>query len=700
MTGNNPASTVRRLHLNREGAVTSSLGKAPRCVALVGPYLSGKTTLLESILHVTGAIPRKGTVKDGTSVGDASPEARARQMSVEVSAATTEFLGDKWSILDCPGSIEFAQEMRNALMAVDAAVVVCEPAIDKALTVAPILRFLDAHAIPHMLFINKMDIATHRAAEILEALQAVSERPLVLRQVPIRDGDTITGYVDLVSERAYNYKPDQLSDLVAIPPAVQEREKQARSQLLESLADFDDTLLEKLLEDQIPPKDEIYSNLTKTLTRDMIVPVFLGTAEKNHGVHRLMKALRHEVPPPEISRDRLGLPKTDGPLAAVFKTFHVPHAGKLSLARIWRGEIADGMMFDGERVSGLYRMMGQAQTKLPKAGLGEVVALGRMEHVKTGDLLGLPGKDSALSAKLFPKLTPVFSGAISVENRNDEVKLSAALAKLMEEDPSLRVEQNADTHEYLLWGQGEMHLRIAIERLRNKYHLSATMKRPHVPYQESIRKSTSQHGRYKRQSGGHGQFGDVHIDIKPLPRGSGFNFGDEIVGGSVPKQFIPAVEAGVRDYLKRGPLGFPVVDISVTLTDGQYHSVDSSEQAFKQAARIAMTDGMAHCDPVLLEPIFLVTLQIPAEFTPKAQRLISGRRGHILGFGPIIDWKGWDEVSANMPQSEIHDLIIELRSLTLGVGTFTWKFDHLQELIGRLADQVIAQRAEMAHAVS
>jgi len=667
-------------------------------VALVGPYLSGKTTLLESMLHVTGAIPRKGTVKDGTTVGDGSAEARARQMSVEISAASCEFLGDKWSILDCPGSIEFVQEMRNALMAVDAAVVVCEPATDKALTLAPILRFLDQHSIPHMLFINKMDNTSHTVAEILAALQAVSERPLVLRQIPIRDGEAITGYVDLVSERAYNYRPDNASDRVPIPSSVQERERQARVQMLESLADFDDALLEKLLEDQIPPKEDIYKNLTRTLTRDMIVPVFLGAAEKDHGVRRLMKALRHEVPPPEVSRERLGLPKGEGPLLAVFKTYHVPHMGKLSLARLWQGDVTDGMTFEGERVSGLYRMMGQSQTKIPKASEGDVVALGRMEHVKTGDILS--GERRSSAPQLFPRLAAVFSGAIAVENRNDEVKLSAALAKLMEEDPSLSVEQNIDTHEYLLWGQGEMHLRIAIERLRNKYHLAANMKRPNVPYQESIRKSTSVHGRYKRQTGGHGQFGDVHLDIKPLPRGSGFAFGEEIVGGSVPRQFIPAVETGVRDYLKRGPLGFPVVDIAVTLTDGQYHSVDSSEAAFKQASRIAMTDGMAKCDPVLLEPIFLVTIQIPGEFTPKAQRLISGRRGQILGFGAIADWKGWDEVSAYMPQSEIHDLIIELRSLTLGVGTFTWKFDHLQELIGRLADQVIAHRAEALQAAS
>ncbi|MGB8275221.1 MAG: elongation factor G [Alphaproteobacteria bacterium] len=678
----------------------ASQGKYPRCVALVGPYLSGKTTLLESLLAVTNATHRKGTVKDGTTVGDSAPEARAHQMSVEVSVASAEYLGDKWTFIDCPGSIEFAQEARNALNVVDAAVVVCEPDMSKTLTLAPILKYLDEHQIPHMLFINKMDQAPGSVAEILGALQQVSDRPLVLRQVPIREDDKITGYVDLVSERAYLYRPDQPSDRVAIPKSIAERERQERTRLLESLADFDDALLEKLLEDSLPSKEEVYGDLTRTLSRDMIVPVFLGGALHDHGVRRLLKALRHEVPGVESTAERLGLDGGEGPFALVFKTLHVPHVGKLSLTRIWRGEVAEGMTLGGERVGGVAHLTGQTQAKLAKAGPGDIVALLRMDSLKTGDRLTAAARTTDGKGPSFAPMAPVFSAAVAVENRNDEVKLTGALAKLVEEDPSLAVEQSMDTHELVLWGQGEMHLRIAFERLKSKYNLAATAHRPQVPYQETIRKSTSQHGRYKRQTGGHGQFGDVHIDIKPLPRGTGFTFTNTVVGGAVPRQFIPAVEAGVREYLKRGPFGFPVVDVAVTLTDGQYHSVDSSEQAFKQASRIAMTEGMANCDPVLLEPIFLVTVRVPSEFTSKAQRLISGRRGQILGYGPIEGWKDWDEVQAYLPQSEMHDLIIELRSLTLGVGNFAWKLDHLQELTGRLADQVVAQRAQKMAAAS
>jgi|TARA_Y100000031_G_scaffold69409_1_gene77121 elongation factor G len=289
----------------------------------------------------------------------------------------------------------------------------------------------------------------------------------------------------------------------------------------------------------------------------------------------------------------------------------------------------------------------------------------------------------------------MYSAAISTEKSSDEVKLSEAMAKIAEEDPSLSYEQNPDTNELVLWGQGEMHLQIAADRFKNKFNLSSvTMNKPQTPYNETIAKPISQHARFKRQTGGHGQFGDVHVDIKPLSRGSGFKFDSKVVGGHVPRQFIPAVENGVKDYLTSGPLGFPVVDLSVTLTDGQHHAVDSSEMAFKQAGRLAMSEGLPQCKPVLLEPICKVTISLPSEATSKAQRVISGRRGQILGFDAKPGWKSWDEVSALMPRAEIHDLIIELRSLTFGAGSYTFEFDHMQELSGRDAEQVVAARAE------
>ncbi len=672
--------------------MTAKDPSGPRVAAIVGSYLCGKTALLESILNATGAIGRKGSSKEGYTIGDGTSEAQARQMTTEINIASTEYMGDPWAFIDCPGSIELIQDSVNALMVADAAVVVCEPDAARALTVAPLLKLLEDRRIPHLLFINKMDTAISSVRETLEALQVLSKRPLVLREIPMRDGEHITGHVDLVSERAFQWSPNKQSDLIKIPDSAQDREQEARTELLEYLADFDDTLLENLLEDVIPSSEEIYQSLAKDLQQGLIVPVFFGSAENDNGVRRLLKALRHECPEVAATAERLGIETSGGNLAQVFKTVHAGHSGKMSFVRVWRGEVKDGMTLNGERVSGLYRVMGQKHDKLDKVGAGEVAALGRMDEIDTGTALSELGKDAG--AEWPEPLKPLFSIAIHSEHRADDVKLSGALTKLAEEDPSLSYEQSKDTNELLLWGQGEMHLLISIDRLKNKYNLEVTSERPQVPYKETIRKTVSQHARHKKQSGGHGEFGDVHLDIKPLPRGTGFEFSDVIRGGVVPKQYIPAVEIGVKEFMVRGPLGFPVVDIGVTLTDGQYHAVDSSDMAFKKAATQAMREGMPNCKPVLLEPIFKVEIDLPNEFTSKIQRLVSGRRGQILGFEGNSAWKGWDEVSVQLPQSEMHDLIIELRSMTLGVGTFQWKFDHLQELSGKEADNVVSERAE------
>jgi elongation factor G len=290
--------------------------------------------------------------------------------------------------------------------------------------------------------------------------------------------------------------------------------------------------------------------------------------------------------------------------------------------------------------------------------------------------------------------SPVFALGVAPVNRQDEVKLSSAVQRLIEEDPSLSVEHNAGTHQMLLWGQGEIHLKLAVERMKSKYNVDVEVERPLTGYKETIRKGIQQHARFKRQTGGHGQFGDVHLEIKPLPRSGGFEFIDKIVGGAVPRNYIPAVEKGIKDYMRTGPLGFQVVDISAKLYDGQYHNVDSSDQAFQIAGRMAMSEGMPKCDPVLLEPICEVTISVPQNFTNKIHGLVSGRRGQILGFEAREGWTGWDQLKCYMPQAELHDLVIELRSLTLGVGSFDWNFDHLQELTGKPAEKVIAGRKE------
>jgi elongation factor G len=663
-----------------------------RTVAIVGPSLSGKTTLLESLLFVTGAITRRGNVKDGNTVGDSAAEARERGMSTEVSAAVAEHNGVAFTFLDCPGSIEFAIEAQNALIGADAALVVCEPDPARVVMLAPTFRFLDDHDIPHLLFINKIDRANVQMRDLVPAMRAISGRPLVLHQVPIRDGDAITGYVDLIGEQAYAYKGGAASEQVEVPDSVKDREHSARTELLESLADFDDALLEKLLEDEVPSRQEVGEYLKTEVAANKVVPVFLGAAEQDHGVRRLLDHMAHLVPAAAATAAGRGIDAANGePLAQVLKTYLTPHGGKLSLVRVWRGSLPDGVVLNGTRAAGVYRMMGAQQTKLGAAEGGDVVALGRLEGIGTGDTLvkgAKPPEEELPRAETPPA---VYSLAIAAEKRDDEVKLSTAIAKVIEEDPSLSVEQNPDTQEFVLWGQGEIHLQVAVARLRNKYNLELKTKSPKVAYKEAIRKGISQHGRFKRQTGGHGMFGDVHLDIKPLPRGTGSEFHQRVVGGNVPRQYIPSVETGVREYLRKGPLGFPVVDVSVTLTDGSYHTVDSNDQSFKLAARVAMTEAMPKCSPVLLEPICQVNIMVPNEATAKVHGLISGRRGQILGFRAKEGWDGWDEVEAYMPQAELHELIVELRSLTLGVGWYTFAYDHLTELTGRLADQVLAK---------
>ncbi|WP_414575745.1 elongation factor G [Anabaena sp. CCY 9402-a] len=661
-----------------------------RNVAIVGPYLSGKTTLLESLLFVTGAISRKGSVKDGNTIGDSAAEARDRRMSVEITAASTEYNDTRFTFIDCPGSIEFAQETYNALIGVDAAIVICEPIRDRVLTLAPLFKFLDDWEIPHLVFVNKMDRANINVLETLHALKAVSSRPLVAHQYPIMQGEQLTGFIDMVSEQAYQYHPGAPADPIPFPEHLKAEEHTARAEMLEALANFDDHLLEELLEDIEPPQEEILTDLKMELGADLVVPVFFGVAEQDYGVRPLLDALLREAPAPEATAERRlkGSKPSNTPIAQVLKTYYTPQGGKLSLVRIWQGKLTDGIVLNGVRTGGIYRLMGQQQQSVNEVAAGEIVALSRLEGIKTGDIIST---EQALALPKAEPLEPVYALAITPEKRNDEVKLSAAITKLLEEDPSLTWEQHGDTHEVILWGQGEIHLQVALDRLRRKYNLPMSTHLPQVPYKETIRKPvTSVHGRYKHQSGGHGQFGDVFLDIKPLPRGEGFNFKETIVGGVVPKQYIPGVEMGVREFLTHGPLGFPIVDVAVTLTNGSYHNVDSSEQAFKQAARLAMQTGVPQAQPTLLEPILRLQVTTPSEFTSKVLQLLSGRRGQILGYEGRNDWQGWDNISAYLPQAEMQDFIVELRSLTLGVGSFHWEYDHLQEVPEKLAERVLA----------
>ena len=601
-------------------------------------------------------------------------------MSVELTVATTQFMGDNYTFLDCPGSVEFAHDMRAVLPAVDAAVVVCEADEKKMPQLQLIMRELEALDIPRFLFLNKIDKAEAKVMEALQILQPASRKPLVMRQLPTFNNGIVNGFVDLALERVHIYKEHAESQVVPLEGENLDRSKDARFSMLEKLADHDDELMEQLLADIPPPRDKVFDDLAKEVRDGDVCPVLLGCATRTNGVLRLMKALRHESPNVQTTAMRLGVQPAEA-VAYVLKTLNTSHAGKMSVVRVLEGQIGDGVTLltperEAGRVSGTFKLVGQTVEKRNAAGAGETVALGKLDHAHTGDTLSAGKQAHPALVEVVPH-EPVLAITVSPRDRKDDVKLGQALNKLHEEDPSIVVVHNPEAQEVILWGQGEMHLRVASERLADRFGVPINTGRPTVGYRETIRKGVTLRGRHRKQSGGHGQFGDVVLDIKPLPRSEGFKFEDKITGGVVPRNYIPSVEEGAVNALKHGPLGFPVVDVLVSLVDGSYHTVDSSDMAFQQAARLAIVEGLPQCQPVLLEPIDLVEIVCPNDATAKINAILSGRRGQILGFDNRDGWDGWDVVRAKMPEAEIGDLIVEVRSATAGAGSFTFKFDQI-----------------------
>ncbi len=671
----------------------ASTTKGVRAVALAGPAGAGKTSLAEALLYASGAITRQGSVEAGTTIGDASPEARARRGSTELNLVRLDFMDDRFVIVDTPGAVGFAADGLAALECVDMAIVVIDPDPDRAALAEPILRRIDELGLPHAIFVNKVESARGRIRSLLEALQPMSKAPLIARQIPIREGDTITGFVDLALERAYRYKPGQPSEQIDIPADLIEREASERFHMLETLSDHDDALLEALLLDEVPSRDIVVADLAAEACANRVVPVLLGSALNGFGVRKLLKLLRHETPSSEAAADRLGINGAGG--VPVFKVANGGAVGRLALGRVLgRGldegeELAAGE--DALRAGALFAVQGDKTAKLAHADPGEIVAIAKADAARAGMVLG--GRGDGFSDRLIAYPSRNASIAITTRDRKDDVKLSTALHKLIEEDPALEWHQDEISHETLLRGVNDEHLSVTLARLRRRYGVEVDTRPPSIAYKESIRKSVTQRGRHKKQSGGHGQYGDVIIEVRPLERGIGFVFEEKITGGVVPKQWIPAVEAGVRDALERGPLGFPVVDVAVTLIDGSYHSVDSNEIAFRIAGRTAINEALAQCAPYLLEPQCHLTIEAPGSAASKAGSIVSSRRGQILGMGPHDSWPRWDKIEAVIPEAGLFGLDAELRSLSQGLANFTAKFDHLSELSGKMAEDVVKQHS-------
>ena len=684
-----------------------------RNVAFIGINKSGKTSLIESLLHLTGTTSRLGKIQEGTCTTDYEPESTDRQISTQVSFAHFDYQGVRFNVLDCPGFIDFTEEVKIALMGADTAIFVVEPDPGRLIQMDTLLSFTEEIGVARMVFLNKMDKTDIPLEETMKILKEMpgnkTPRPLAPLHYPIGTGDDFKGYVSVLKMEAFTYGDKGEPKKTDIPDDIKDKLNESRDKLIESLADTDDELLEMVLEGEEPPLELLEKDLGKALKSGTFVPILVGSAMTNGGLIPLLDLIISLCPSPleREYKDKDGKVievKEDGPaVLQVLKSYVNPQSGKLSLVRIFTGSIAGDSQFtdttqgtDKERSGGLYLLQGKKQDNLENATAGSIVCLSRLDTPRAGDTLTTNGAKTVMPAPKEPP--PLYSLAISPKNRSDEAKLSTLLQKLLEEDPVLKVDRDPDTHEFCLYGQGEVHLTLNRQRLERKYGLSLESKKPKIAYKETIQKPVpNAHGRHKKQSGGKGQFGEVYLKIEPSASGSGMQFSESIVGGSVPRQYIPGVEKGVNEALAKGPLaGNPCVDISVNLYDGKFHDVDSDEMSFKMAAILAMKEGMAKANPVILEPIANVKIYIPNEYTSGVLGQVTGRRGQILGFSADPDQQRWDIVNCHMPQAELWDYIIELRTYTQGLGYYTWEFDHYAQVPANISQQLVQEATAAA----
>ncbi len=571
----------------------------------------------------------------------------------------------------------------------DAAIVVIEADPGRIVQTQAAIDYIESVRMPHIFVINKMDRPGADFAQTLAALQSAYGRHVVAEQLPLGSAEHFRGYVDLAEMKAYTLEGAEQP----IPGDAQDQAARMHVELLEAIADFDDHLMEELLEGVEPPLEEIERDLCTECSHDQVVPVLVAAGASGAGVTALVRAIEKWLPPPAdaLQVDAEGRPiepDAAGPvIARIIKTSIHPQSGKLSIARILSGTLKSDATLtnitkhdEKVRLGGLYRLQGKKQEPLTEAGPGMIVALGRLDSVSTGDTLTSNGHRVRLPR--IPVAEPVFAVAVKPKERIDEAKISQMLARIVNEDPALRLERADVTHELLLLGRGEQHVSIAVERLARKYKVEVETAAPAIPYLETITGGTEIHSRYKHQTGGHGQFGDVWLRFEPRERGAGISFDEKIVGGVVPRQFIPAVEKGVREALVHGPNGHPVTDLHVTLFDGQYHDVDSSEQSFKTAAGMGVREALPKCNPVVLEPVAHVKVIVPTAYTSTVIQQLTGKRGQILGMNPEDDRAGIDVIEAYVPAVELSRYITELRTATQGLGTYSWRHERYDPVPG------------------
>jgi len=659
--------------------------KAPnnysRCISIIGPSQSGKTSLMESILHICKQIPNKGKVGDNNTLSDYLPEEHDLKMSISLGISNVQFMDEDYTFIDCPGSSEFINEFLQAARISDLCILVIEPIKEKILSLVPYFFYLNKMKIPHILFINKVDNFNFDIKELLGTIQEYSSLPLVIRQLPIREGDKIIGAADVIHERAYAYSKNKPSEIVKIPEQLSSTRDEIREKLLETLADFDDALMEKILDDVPTSNEEIYEYLKKDIASNNIVEVLTGSAEHETGIRRLLKSIRHDCPSHEETLKRNQIKTTNNTASVqVFKTNFIPHRGKQSIVRVWSGELQEGNSLKGNiRLQGMISIKGKEFIKNTKAKAGDIVALSRVESINTGDLISDAEKEINKDHDLPISPQPIYAKAIRSIKREDDVKLSEALKEILESDSSYLIERNKVTQQLLIWGQGEIHLRIAINKLKNNYNIETTEEKINFAFNETIQGNVSDHiTTHKKQSGGAGQYARVVVDVKPLSRGEYFKFEDKIVGGVIPKTYIPSVEKGCLEYMQKGPLGFPVIDIQVTLKDGKTHDVDSNSNSFHIAGIKALRETLENCKPILLEPYHKVRFLVPSKVVNNIYTLVTSKRGMIKDNKQREGWVGYEVLEAEMPGCEILNLIIDVKSLSEGLGSFEHEFERMQ----------------------
>lgn len=643
-----------------------------RVFTVLGPSHSGKSTLVDDLGRLDG--PGGTTLK----------VTEAARLHV------FKYLGDDWAAFDIAGGPDNIAYAGPAMAASDAVVLCVPPESDAAVLSAPYLRLIEESGLPCYVFVNKMDTITERVRDIVASLQSYCSHNIVLRQIPIRGPEGITGAVDLISERAWEYHEGTPSSLVEIPNDAMPREQEARTELLESLADFDDALLELLIEDQAPMAEAVYDVAAQVLQHNDLVPAFLGSASHKNGITRLMKSLRHEAPGPEVAAERLA---PDGGLVAVSGLADmIKHLGKIVALRAFGGGVSSGAMLGGETISSLTEI--DSRTAVQSLDAGRIGLAVKSDHLQQGRLYtasgvaDLPDWAQPRGALYRRILTPV--------HERDESRLSTALARLSETDPGLEFTQDEQTGHAVLGAQGPIHARHTVERLKDSFGVEVELSSVPAAFRETIKKSVEQHHRHRKQSGGAGQFADIIIDVKPTPRGSGFQFDETVKGGAVPRNYIPSVEHGAQDALVEGPHGYPVVDVHVTLKDGKHHNVDSSDFAFRRAGKDAVRDALNEAGTQVLQPVMKVQIHVPSVFAGGLAPTISGMKGQVLGFEGHPTAAGWDVFNALLPAAAHDDLFTALSSATRGTAWFVSEFDHYQE--ARAEDIQKAETAAQAHA--